>query len=565
MKRSALVFAGLTLAAGLILLVPVASAQTPRSATALVKAGLRANCSENAATCTETADSIGYDGAYTGHDEPSNLFYSDTPGSGNSQFYQLTLPKDPPTAPAPDGAGGTTNFQLHPAFWFGMAMCDSQSAPNYSNTCTPDTDKNIFNNSDPNSSKYLGKHPGTAFMEMQFYPPGWVNWPAGDSCDSTRYCAALNIDSLSEDMNTGQTNNDACAEEVGLEPVNFAFITTSGKSHAPADPVSFITNPATATPNASTDLFMNPGDHLLVGMFDTFNGFTVQINDLTTGQVGSMTASAANGFGQIKYDPNGSGCTVLPYDFHPMYSTSSPATRVVWAAHSYNVAFSDEIGHWEYCQNVQGGPGGVCTDDPNDPPAGGFGDDSYCFLPGQFPMGTPIGGCLGEDDDFDGVPYQKVWPGTRSDPTADAKLHPQSVVFTSPLFFNGGGLQNYDRVAFETDLPRIEGLVEPPCNRNTGENCVNPPPGANFYPFYTTGTDQSGNCVWQLGGRMIPGTTNTFGGNSTRAFGALLQSTYPGPGFTPFTRYNNFRRIIQSMPCAASPAAQSFASVGGPR
>jgi hypothetical protein len=35
-----------------------------------------------------------------------------------------------------------------------------------------------------------------------------------------------------------------------------------------------------------------------------------------------------------------------------MYSTSSEHTRVPWAAHSYNVAFSDEIGHFEYCSAV---------------------------------------------------------------------------------------------------------------------------------------------------------------------------------------------------------------------
>ncbi len=400
-------------------------------------------------------------------------------------------------------------------------------------------------------------------MEMQFYPPGWVKWPTGNSCDSTRWCAALNIDSLSEDMNTGAVNNENCLDTVGIEPVNFAFITKNGKSHAPADPVSFFTNPATATPNPNTDLFMNSGDKLLVGMYDTFNGFEVVVNDLTTGQIGSMTASSANGFGQIKFDPSGSGCTVIPHDFHPMYSTSRPATRVIWAAHSYNVAFSDEIGHWEYCSSVSGGPGGVCTDDPSDPAEGGFGDDSFCFMPGQFPMGTPVGGCLGTDDDFDGVAYQKTWPGTWSS-SADQRKHPTPIEFTSPLFFNGGGLQDYDNVAFETDLPRIEFATNPPCNRTTGAGCTNPPQGANFYPFYSTATSD-GSCVWHEGGSHIPGTTNTFGGNSHNEFGGLLLLRYPGPGGTPFPRYNNFRRVLPSNPCPApSGAAQAFSSVGAP-
>ncbi len=74
-----------------------------------------------------------------------------------------------------------------------MAMCDSQSAPNpgASNTapCIPDSDKNIFDSADPDSRHYIGYGPGAAFMEMQFYPPGWVPWPPGVSCDATHWCA----------------------------------------------------------------------------------------------------------------------------------------------------------------------------------------------------------------------------------------------------------------------------------------------------------------------------------------------------------------------------------------
>ena len=40
-------------------------------------------CSENSPLCAEPNNSIGYGGEYTGHDEPSALFYSNTPGSGS--------------------------------------------------------------------------------------------------------------------------------------------------------------------------------------------------------------------------------------------------------------------------------------------------------------------------------------------------------------------------------------------------------------------------------------------------------------------------------------------------
>ena len=191
------------------------------------------NCATSA-LCTEVHDSeeVFGEGVYVGHDEPSNLFYSNVPGSGNQMRYQLTLPRDPsPTAPL--SPGKSFNFELHPAFWFGMAICDTQSWPEQLSKCTPDSDKNIV---DPAISP---RHPGVAFMEMQFYPPGWVFFPqaGGISCDKTKWCAALNIDSLSENPITGQFNNATCRATAGDEYVNFAFITLSGVSQAPASPL----------------------------------------------------------------------------------------------------------------------------------------------------------------------------------------------------------------------------------------------------------------------------------------------------------------------------------------
>jgi hypothetical protein len=119
---------------------------------------------------------------------PSVLFYSNQDGAGYHMRYQLTLPTDPPPTPKP---GRSYNFELHPAFWFGLAMCDTQSFPEQMSTCKPHSDSNIT--TDPT------QHPGTAFMEMQLYPPGWAGWDTvGTSCDPTKWCAALNIDSLSQ-------------------------------------------------------------------------------------------------------------------------------------------------------------------------------------------------------------------------------------------------------------------------------------------------------------------------------------------------------------------------------
>ena len=530
------------------------NAGTPRSAL---------DCDQQSGVlCAEVFDSIGYNGTYTGHDEPSLLFYSNVRGSGYSNVYHLRLPKDPPTLPRQNGNGGVFNFMLRPAFWFGMAMCDDQSAPNPGGSmvgpnilCTPDSDSNIFDSADPGKSNYIGKHPGTAFMEMQFYPPGWFI-----SNDVTHWTAALNIDSLSENMNTGQGNNQACGGVV--EYVNFAFIQKDGKPFPPGSPSPL--GPLVQT-NEQT-LRMNPGDELLVTMVDTEHGLKITVDDLTTGESGFMVSSAENGFAEILFDPNGDNCNFathnITYDFHPMYATSSEHTRVPWAAHSYNIAFSDEIGHFEYCNAVDQ-QGGGCTKPSASDPAGPDGDDFGCFTADfarQFGL-VPVGGCLFSDIDFDGVPYQLAWPGTLSNVQRDRALHTQPVEFTSPVFMAAeGGAANFKRVAFETDLPRVEFATNPPCQRhiknpadpNPGAGCVNPPTGANFYPFYTTATSENiSGCVWHLGGAFIPKTTNTFGGSSTTEYGPLLVSAYPAAGGVPSFRYNNFRNVLSSNPCPA--------------
>jgi hypothetical protein len=104
---------------------------------------------------------------------------------------------------------------------------------------------------------------------------------------------------------------------------------------------------------------MNAGDEIVVSIHDSAAGLVTSVSDVTSDQSGSMTASVANGFAHPLFQPTASTCTEQAYAFHPMYSTSSEHTRVPWTAHSYNVAFSDEIGHFEYCQRAN--PLGSCV------------------------------------------------------------------------------------------------------------------------------------------------------------------------------------------------------------
>ncbi|MGA8311400.1 MAG: hypothetical protein WB755_15320, partial [Terriglobales bacterium] len=92
--------------------------------------------------------------------------------------------------------------------------------------------------------------------------------------------------------------------------------------------------------------------------------------------------------------------------------------------------------------------------------------------------------------------------------------------------------------------------ISNPADPNPGQDCVNPPPGAPFYPFFTTtGSDEGENCMWQEGGAHIPGTINNFGGSSTTEFGPLLALAYPAAGGVPTFRFNDFRQVLKRNPC----------------
>ena len=273
-----------------------------------------------------------------------------------------------------------------------------------------------------------------------------------------------------------------------------------------------------------------------------------------------MTASAANGFAQIKYDPTGTSCKAIPYDFHPMYSTSSPQTRVIWAAHTYNVAFSDEIGHFEFCNGpnpIPATPFGVdAQGNPIACPAGNTegrganasptdGDDNFCF-PGSEALLVHVNGCTDTNTGFDGVSYQPVWPD------GNTALHPQPDPVHQPA----------DRHATTTSITADgvrggpAGESSPtPATATTGAGCTLIPddrhgqPGGLLPVLQHAPRPGSGHgCIWAFGNNL-PGS-NDFGRNAQ--YGSLLSSSYLifGGGGAAHNLINNFRNII-SNPCRA--------------
>jgi hypothetical protein len=507
-------------------------------------------------------------GWYVGHDEPSVKFISYARGSGNTMTYDMTIPRDPAKAPTPSGS--VTDYgELSVAPWFGLPLCDSRSYPQ--NPCTPDSDANIGTDASPNAA-------GSAFMELQFYPPGFVPFADAESCSATQWCAALTIDSLECSFNFA-TCNPNCEE-----PVNFAFLQRNGVPAGPPSPQ--LADVSTLMGNAST-LKINQGDNLTVSITDPHAGFTARVTDRTTHQTGYMTASAANGF----MHTNIGDCAGSPYTFHAEYSTAAPQNQVPWAALEGGVLMEEEIGHSEACNSVAykdgfsdvsangqsfhdpdvdqtcvgGGEGSPTTKGegpcdtaqngliacenattqgpdgpvacPTDNPASGAlceFSDGYCFPKGSRPV--TINGVHGTESskvaicwqdqyengdlDFDGLSYQaSSWP----DGSAN---HPSPVAISGPYTT---GHRTYPAIQFETDIGGSSNL----CDTTTGAGCTAPPISAAFYPYFTlsSAASRNGTCDWNFG-KVIPGkTVSALGGDPQ--YGSPDVARYGGTIISP--------------------------------
>jgi hypothetical protein len=439
-------------------------------------------------------------GYYIGHDEPLVQFYSNKPGSSSNVSYVQTLPRDPKALPTVHGPLKDTThfFELMPALWYAMALCDPNSYPLL--PCKPDSDSNSPH------GPYLGG--GSAFLELQFYPPGFAPFVDGISCDNSHWCAALTIDSLECQAGFGVCNNNC------VEPVNRAFIQTNGVPTGPASPQKANLN--TFTPNQRT-LLMNPGDKLAIHIFDnkSAGALETQVRDLSTGKTGFMLASAKNGFMNTSI----ADCSGTPFSFRPEYSTASTINQGAWAAGNIDVSY--EVGHFTPCTklkvfepiNVSGHldkSWNFCTGPyenagPPDSPSSGEVNDAPCFPAGDTHGSLNadpnlVTGCtVGVSDlDYDGTSYWRDWPSSNT-----PNMWPSALTITPPVTGGSG----YSRMQFLTDNP-ASNLT---CNTQTGAGCVVPPiqaPG-NFYPYWTL-AKVHGTCAWEFG-QMTNG--KSFGGD----------------------------------------------------
>jgi hypothetical protein len=444
-------------------------------------------------------------GEYIGHDEPDATFLSTQKGSGDSVNWTMTLGQDPTAMPTDTTPGHDVAhwFELTPAPWLSMALCDSASYPQL--PCVPESDSNApapCTTAAAKCSPNLYPGAGSAFMEMQFYPPGNAPFADNESCDNTHWCAALTIDSL-ECTDAYAVCNNNCEE-----PQNFAFIQTNGVP----DPDGYFTD--------SKTLLMDPGDKVTIKLYDATataaaggsKALKVVIDDLTLHTSGSMQASAKNGFMQTSI----ADCAQQPYNFQPEYSTASAGNIIPWAALQTNISTEFETGHFEPCTSLSepfssnpadaSDTGGVYQECVGGYETGGSEGDEYsdalCYAAGDTHPGydgagtsTPpneVTGCQDNwfqngDLDFDGIPYYPEWP-TGATPTATL---PSSFLESPPT---SGGKQ-YASYLFQTDIA----LSESACTANHPYNCKVPPNGpGDFYPFWSLATS-GGVCTFEFG------------------------------------------------------------------
>jgi hypothetical protein len=463
-------------------------------------------------------------GQYIGHDEPAIRFLSQRAGSGNDITFLERLPRDPSASPTVHGPGRDVThwFELSPAPWFGMALCDRNSFPG--NPCKPRSDANAPTATFPGA--------GIGFTEMQFYAPGFAPIIDSQSCDNAHWCAALLTFGLACDSQG--TCNPNCTE-----PVNFAFIQTNGQPTGPPSPQR--ANVRTFTPNRHT-LLMHPGDRLRVHLFDAAlrgggRALEERIDDLSTGQSGFMVASARNGF----MHTNPKTCAGTPFNWQPAYNSAKPQNQVPWAALEGDVFTQFEIGHFEPCRRITNpvqlvfqsftdtawstciGPYEASTTSDSDQHNPEGANNAPCYPKGDTHGGrtppnlvTGCGGIVGplgpaSDLDYDGTSYWPDWPSSLT-----PNRHPSPFLQQQPTSRG----QGYSGIQFETTAPATEASCHP-----NGSGCAVPPPGApgQFYPYWTLAR-LGGSCVWEFG-QMRNGVTfggaAQYGSPSARFFGTL--------------------------------------------
>ena len=238
-----------------------------------------------------------------------------------------------------------------------------------------------------------------------------------------------------------------------------------------------------------------------------------------------MVASVRNGFRQIVWDPKNFSCNGRPYAFHPMYDRALPPTRsgqptawTTWAAHTDNVAYDVETGHFE--------PPDASSDSPLSAPD----EDPPCFTTGVIPGLPRLRRRLRR------LPVSPRRLAGRDVEDADPELR-QLAAEPGPRLLSDCPLR--DRPAADRGGgQRGRAHLRPPHGRwlqQPAAGCLLP-----VVPSALPSLPKSGGCTWGLTNDMPgPQREGNFGGEQA-AWGPLEQTDY---GFDK--RFHNYARTIQ--------------------
>ena len=303
----------------------------------------------------------------------------------------------------------------------------------------------------PKSPNYIGKHPGNAFMEVQFYSPGYVPQFDGFGCSATQYCATLTIDSLSD-----QPQHRRSAEQ--RLPHNHFLVGRSrstGRTSPRAasrrrrrtrwrcrdDPNADGPQPRPDQGPADEPRRHDPGAHAR-------HAGRVRV-DITTSPPasGSMTASIANGFGQVLFQPNAKQCHVAAVRVPPDVLLRRAARQHVGGARQQPRRLGRDRPLRVLRRDRRHGS---CT-------SPGRGDTTLDADDRSASTGTPrrwsrSPGCFARRRRLRRAVLPARLAGDVREPAPDRKLHETPMRFTVPTS-DGKALE---KVAFENDLPRIE-------------------------------------------------------------------------------------------------------------
>ena len=236
------------------------------------------HCYKTTALCAEPVDSIGYHGSYTGHDEPSLLFYSNTRARGTRTCTSLQVPSDPKVMP--NQAGTARHLELPaPSGLLARHGAVRQPVRAGVHACRVHAEQRHqhLRRDERRGTRLHRAPPGHRVPRGAVLPTRLGTLASGRQLRRDQVvCGDGDLQPAAEPEHRTLNNID-CRRRAGDEPANFAFITKSGvrtrRRHRSARPTG------RSRPSAATDLFMGSGDQLTVDLHNGAAGLVVTIND----------------------------------------------------------------------------------------------------------------------------------------------------------------------------------------------------------------------------------------------------------------------------------------------